>query len=113
MAELVAHVGPSPESQVRFRRIRARIIRGLVQLAAAEPAPRIGPGRGPDGEPGLDPDSRRDLLRQTLGSLVEALAELSAVVEASDPDPGRPPIDPERAALRRTLDEASATIRDL
>ena len=88
-----------------FQRMRARIIKGLVQLAGCEPA-RVRAIRGD--VPELSDDQRRDVITRTLQSLDAALHELSKIIGEAPSELPRGTKSPQE--LRSTIREAMETV---
>jgi hypothetical protein len=101
------HTRPASELEPQFRRIRAKIVRGLVQLAGAEPVRAV---TGPGNAPGLSVEERRELLRRTLGDLKEALSRLGLEIAKV---PRQVPDAVAREALVDTGEDAEATVERL
>jgi hypothetical protein len=108
MVDLQSKVWPSSESEQRFQRIRTKIIRGLVQLAGAEPVRIAGPVGG---LPELSDEERRGVIERTLRDLAAALGELSDVIKEwplAEPDGSR-----NTDELHETMRDARETIARL
>ncbi len=94
---------PDDEARQRYRRIRARIIEGLIKLAGAEPVPEE--MTQDQSKERLSDEGRRRLLEDTLADLKRALADLAGLIAASPPE-----IPHERGGVARLSETLAGAI---